>query len=692
MLFIPKFPVDVSTKLHFHVENYEVTVEAAFKKGELVWDSLKKLMEVHKIPIYLEVELLQSIQQAVDAKLLSMEEEAVPRYNLDIEHNIDGIVKQYETQTLKYSKVLKDPPLFPKAYNALINAPISGLFDTLIQLEQSYTQSVEEVFKVKEQDLANLRTKHAKELEANKSREVSELVAKHLEELEIAQATWNSELEELRSSQKREYRDFICNLFLEYQQQSKDAKPGTLDSKTLIATVLNKPSLKRSASAELLQIDGGETGSSSDERKKKGDGSDSFSRLKEIKELKEMGFSKEQAAAALNLSQSNMEQAVSLLLESPEKVNSYINAQTQKQQILNRRLSMESIQSSSSIPFTQSPTAITPLTPKQKKPMWSPLTFLQQQKPIPVKDKDGSTGTNVNLAVKKLGSWIGKAMENLRNEDANNTPPAPPPTESFSITLGTQLKFTYHLHLTQQSVDDLFTKPSLSDMAVKAQTVTGIYGMDVKAIIVPVATKDWVKFRRGWVGNKALHDCCAKSTEFHFEDLDAQFDNIEKHLPKDSKGVPIVEEGDIFITRHSTLPLLHILYHVVIDTDYHKKSDLPSSSPVLFALRTILTTQSPSPSLNLTIPIYLLPDTAIEHVDSTTLMKRAETVLKCIRGCLVERGRDVNVNFASGSVKGVLSLVSNWGVQTSGSAGSGGLMGKEWLNVRSLVTGLFRTS
>ena len=59
---------------------------------------------------------------------------------------------------------------------------------------------------------------------------------------------------------------------------------------------------------------------------------------------------------------------------------------------------------------------------------------------------------------------------------------------------------------------------------------------------------------------------CKESTEFHFDDIDYQLKVIEDDFVRSAPGDAIpIREGDFFITRHSNLPLVHIVFHLVID-------------------------------------------------------------------------------------------------------------------------------
>lgn len=154
-----------------------------------------------------------------------------------------------------------------------------------------------------------------------------------------------------------------------------------------------------------------------------------------VKSIEQMGFPKEQAECALGMTNCNVEQAIVLLLEQPEKVEAALTTAASERlvpkSISNRagskRLSVnkptrpnapghhrsESGNPSSPRQSTLQRSVTTPASISdalnKNARSWSPITFLQQQ-------KQAMENTNVS-SVRRLGGWLGKAMENLGLED-----------------------------------------------------------------------------------------------------------------------------------------------------------------------------------------------------------------------------------------------------------------------------------
>lgn len=90
------------------------------------------------------------------------------------------------------------------------------------------------------------------------------LITQQVEELEVCQATWASDIHETQITQKREYRDFIAQLYQEYQnrlaQSAQDTSSctingsskttDTVDGKEIVSAAINKMKTSKQANSE----------------------------------------------------------------------------------------------------------------------------------------------------------------------------------------------------------------------------------------------------------------------------------------------------------------------------------------------------------------------------------------------------------------------------------------------------------
>lgn len=76
------------------------------------------------------------------------------------------------------------------------------------------------------------------------------------------------------------------------------------------------------------------------------------------------------------------------------------------------------------------------------------------------------------------------------------------------------------------------------------------------------------------------------------------------HRPKSTKNL---QTGDVYITRHSNLSQVHVVFHIVTDDSLLSK-EINSRHPVLLGLRNILKTACSNDITSLTIPLLLQYD------------------------------------------------------------------------------------
>ncbi|CAG8806269.1 6947_t:CDS:2, partial [Racocetra persica] len=177
---------------------------------------------------------------------------------------------------------------------------------------------------------------------------------------------------------------------------------------------------------------------------------------------------------------------------------------------------------------------LTILTKLEKRNTWSPISFFQQK-----------NGNAPNTPTKRFTGWLG------RKDDANGNGSMMHSDnsqlgESFTISLGNQVKSTHNLRLLVSDVDDLLksSNDQLKEIAHRAQTAANLYSQDLAAIVLLLTPQDWPTYKFGKGANKAFFERCKESTEFHFDDVGTQLEAIEKDFTND-RGVSSVKEGYI---------------------------------------------------------------------------------------------------------------------------------------------------
>lgn len=230
--------------------------------------------------------------------------------------------------------------------------------------------------------------------------------------------------------------------------------------------------------------------------------------------------------------------------------------------------------------------------------------------------------------------------------------------ESFTIHLGSQMKQMYNIRILAADVLD-FCKlrlPSEEDMEPqpqRLQTSLGLYSSDLCGLVLlsdnhlggfSGITKDFIRE-------------CETSTELHFNSTEEQIDSIRESVKAgiewrrcnkilDSNILTSMEQqlrksstrylqtGDVFITKHSNLSEVHVVYHIVVD-DTVKSDDITSRHPVILGLRNIMKSACSYDVTTLTLPV-LLTHEINNDMTPAWYTRRAELIYKCIKGFMIE--------------------------------------------------------
>ncbi|XP_064111894.1 protein C12orf4 homolog [Macrobrachium nipponense] len=226
--------------------------------------------------------------------------------------------------------------------------------------------------------------------------------------------------------------------------------------------------------------------------------------------------------------------------------------------------------------------------------------------------------------------------------------------ESFTIHLGAQMKQMHNLRLLSADALQLckYSSHEVSDIPPqRIQTSMSLYSHNLNGLVLlvdyRVSTYSGIKQEFGRV--------CRRSTELHFPDLEEQLESIRNLVPhvvkwrtehpppkydsdEGSQAPPPVPDhlkaGDFYITRHSNLADVHVVFHMIVD-DTLRSGDINSRHPVILGLRNVLKIACLGDITTLTIPL-LLTNSMSEEMTMSWCQKRAELVYKCIKGFMME--------------------------------------------------------
>lgn len=115
-----------------------------------------------------------------------------------------------------------------------------------------------------------------------------------------------------------------------------------------------------------------------------------------------------------------------------------------------------------------------------------------------------------------------------------------------------------------------------------------------------------------------FQEICQKTTEFHFPHIDDQlskisdiaqqfFKNGQEKGSNRNANSELLQPGDFYMTRHSNLAQVHVIFHIVSD-DSLRGTEINSRHPLVLGLRNILKTACSNDITSLTIPLLLQYD------------------------------------------------------------------------------------
>lgn len=222
------------------------------------------------------------------------------------------------------------------------------------------------------------------------------------------------------------------------------------------------------------------------------------------------------------------------------------------------------------------------------------------------------------------GSAIGNKASMFPNINRN----ADRREESFTIHLGSQLKSSHNIRILAADITELCSPlvNENNELMINGNIQLGIYSSSLCGIVCLVPSSSASQI----IVNKNIKRNANLSTEFHFNQVDKQLEDIQNDLR--STGETRLKHGDFFVTKHSNLSQAHIIFHLVFDDS---PVEMNSRHPCILGLRNILKVANRYDVTQLTIPA-LLKNEMSEEMTLSWCLRRAELILKCTKGFMIE--------------------------------------------------------
>jgi len=287
---------------------------------------------------------------------------------------------------------------------------------------------------------------------------------------------------------------------------------------------------------------------------------------------------------------------------------------------------------------------------------------------------------------REFRDWIQKVSESVRtkNSEIGIAPmsksdsaffmmsqavssPAPPSggavnsqlQESFTITLGAQMKQMHNLRLVAANPIQLIRYDVLGGgggglndnfgqeddwLPRRLQTAMSLYSHNLSGLVVLTECNLGEDTLRDTT--EKISEICSRSTEYHFPNFEQQLESLKVKTGQGKR----LKCGDFYMTRHSNLCEVHVVFHMLSTTSKAEGGEggeeghapltsaerVNSRHPVVMGLRSVLKTASLCGVTTLTIPLLLTMSLTDEMTSVSWCLRRAELVFKCVKGFMME--------------------------------------------------------
>ncbi|TRY54532.1 hypothetical protein DNTS_033398 [Danionella cerebrum] len=288
-------------------------------------------------------------------------------------------------------------------------------------------------------------------------------------------------------------------------------------------------------------------------------------------------------------------------------------------------------------------------------------------------DLQNPNNSFINEEIKVQPGQPGEAADRLFDEQRQLE-------ESFTIHLGAQLKTMHNLRLLRSDVLDFCKHRRHGSSGVKLrrlQTALSLYSTSLCGLVLLVDNRvnSYSGIKRDFA--TVSQEC----TDFHFSRVDEQLEIVQqvvlyaraqrcskqpetaksgggedksKTTERNSSNIlpgnsyitsslncPVrslqalsFSAGEFYITRHSNLSEVHVVFHLCVD-DNLRSGSITARDPAIMGLRNILKVCCTHDITTITIPLLLVHDMS-EEMTIPWCLKRAELVFKCVKGFMME--------------------------------------------------------
>ncbi|KAM9815914.1 protein C12orf4 homolog [Syngnathus typhle] len=218
--------------------NCVLKVPLQFPVQENVNDLHGRLMQLHKIPCYVENELKVSLSDFIEKKTIleydREAEQALQRLTMghvDINQLTNAWTRAYAETTLEHARPEESSwdEEFADVYHELIHSPAS---DTLLNLEHNYFVRISELISERDMELKKIQERQAAEMDkvmhelgnTLSDHDVNAVASQHFDAQQVLENKWVTELKQVTCIQKQEYQAWVIKLHEDLQKSNNSSQ------------------------------------------------------------------------------------------------------------------------------------------------------------------------------------------------------------------------------------------------------------------------------------------------------------------------------------------------------------------------------------------------------------------------------------------------------------------------------------
>jgi hypothetical protein len=379
---------------------------------------------------------------------------------------------------IKYIVLTK--PIFPVAFKHVVCGASQPIYDEIMKMEKLFLDQSRDVQNQYREALIELKQSHRQLMEHISKDDLTMMKQQQQKEVMAIHTQWHTKIRELFYQHQKEYADKILAIYKNMTDSNvtKEADPSLSMVESPTENAVQENTLDPT-----------------------------------IQALVDMGFSAEDSKCALEISKGNMEGAIMLLLESPEKIKEHQKQSKNSVPLQNKRTPQQLFQrrksnSFSLSPHSSQPTLIAKGDLAQYRSFSSPKIHQESKPSTSAKNSQRVLSTS---PFGRVGNFLEKAMDAFRIDDdkQQNSDEDEVMSDTFTVYCGSQQhKTMYNLWLQVSDIESHFVSSDdpMQKMAIKASKQQTLYSNTLSGMIFVVRESDLPDYVTGVKINKRNHD------------------------------------------------------------------------------------------------------------------------------------------------------------------------------------------